>query len=94
MERPKEKYNEEYDLHYYDDYEADQYMDDLESRLKKVEARMEEARESLETDPDYDTGLINDYGGGNIGWWQDYIRSEIERCNEYWKERIEQALKE
>ena len=39
--------------------------------------------------PDYDTGIINDYGGGNVDWWMDYIRAEIGRCNEYWREYIE-----
>jgi len=39
---------------------------------------------------DYDCGLINDYGGGNVGWWQDYIRAEIGRCNDYWREIIGQ----
>lgn len=31
----------------------------------------------------YDAGLLNDYGGGNVEWWQDYLRSEIERSNEF-----------
>ena len=43
---------------------------------------------------DYDCGLINDYGGGNIQWWQDYIREEIGRCNDYWREQIELILSE
>jgi len=38
---------------------------------------------------DYDPGLLNDFGGGNIEWWQDYIRSEIARCNAYWRTSIE-----
>jgi len=41
--------------------------------------------------PDYDAGLLNDYGGGNVDWWQDYIRAEIGRCNEYWREQLEQV---
>jgi hypothetical protein len=36
----------------------------------------------------YDAGLLNDWGGGNVDWWQDYIRSEVERCNDYWRQRI------
>jgi hypothetical protein len=35
---------------------------------------------------DYDAGLLNDFGGGDVGWWQDYIRAEIGRANEYWRE--------
>ena len=42
--------------------------------------------------PDYDSGVLNDYGGGNTQWWQDYIRVEINRCNEYWSEQIRNVL--
>ena len=35
---------------------------------------------------DYDAGLLNDFGGGDIGWWQDYLRAEVGRANEYWRE--------
>ena len=34
---------------------------------------------------DYDCGMLNDHGGGNVGWWWDYIRYEIGRCNDYWR---------
>ena len=48
-------------------------------------------QEKLENMPDYldyDAGLLNDYGGGKVEWWQDYIRHELERCNDHWKEFI------
>jgi len=32
----------------------------------------------------YDAGLLNDYGGGNVDWWWDYIRSELERAHEHY----------
>jgi hypothetical protein len=35
--------------------------------------------------PDYDAGLLNDYGGGNVDWWQDYLRAEIGRANDHWQ---------
>jgi hypothetical protein len=34
---------------------------------------------------DYDCGMLNDHGGGNVGWWWGYIRYEIGRCNDYWR---------
>ncbi len=40
-------------------------------------------------EPDYDPGLLNDYGGGDVNWWMDYIRTEINACNAYWKSLIE-----
>ena len=42
-------------------------------------------REALEELPDYDAGLLNDYGGGNVEWWWDYLRAEIDRANGYWR---------
>ena len=43
---------------------------------------------SLLAESDYDSGLLNDWGGGNVQWWQDYIRSEVGRCNDYWRSHI------
>lgn len=37
---------------------------------------------------DYDSGLLNDYGGGNVGWWQDYIRYEVGQANDWWRQQI------
>ncbi len=34
---------------------------------------------------DYDAGLLNDFGGGDVGWWQDYLRAEIGRANDHWR---------
>jgi hypothetical protein len=45
---------------------------------------------SLLAESDYDSGYLNDYGGGNAGWWQDYIRAEVGRCNDYWRSKIVQ----
>ena len=36
---------------------------------------------------DYDLGYLNDFGGGNVSWWFDYIRAEIGRCNDHWREQ-------
>lgn len=39
----------------------------------------------------YDSGLLNDWGGGNVGWWQDYIRVELGRAHEFYAAQIEAA---
>ena len=46
---------------------------------KRVEALAEETT-------DYDAGLLSDFGGGNVEWWQDYLRAELERANSHWRE--------
>lgn len=35
--------------------------------------------------PDYDSGLLSGYGGGDVAWWQDYIRAEIVSANDHWR---------
>lgn len=42
----------------------------------------------------YDAGLLNDFGGGNVEWWQDYIRAEIGRAEEHCAEQFLQAVEE
>ena len=42
---------------------------------------------------DYDAGLLSDYGGGNVGWWHDYIRAEIERANDHWRLQQDDAIR-
>lgn len=36
----------------------------------------------------YDSGRLGDYGGGNVEWWQDYLRAEIGKCNDHYQEGI------
>jgi len=44
--------------------------------------------EALATLPDYDLSLLNDWGGGNVDWWHDYLRAEIDRANAHWRSMI------
>ena len=60
-----------------------------EQRVATLEPLLSEA----ESIPDYDAGLLNDWGGGNVEWWQDYLRAEIARANEHWRACVAQ-LKE
>ena len=46
----------------------------------------------MSTTENYNPGLLNDWGGGNISWWQDYIRSEIDRANDYWRPQVDALL--
>lgn len=36
----------------------------------------------------YDAGLLAEYGGGNVEWWQDYIRAELARAHEYYQSQF------
>lgn len=43
---------------------------------------------------EYDAGLLNDWGGGNVGWWHDYLRCELANANQHWIEQTEQLRAE
>lgn len=36
----------------------------------------------------YDAGLLSDYGGGNVEWWQDYLRSELATAHEFYQLQV------
>lgn len=46
----------------------------------------------------YDAGNINSFGGGDVEWWQNYIRSELERAHDFYAQQAEnirqQAIRE
>lgn len=35
----------------------------------------------------YDAGLLNDYGGGDVSWWHDYIRALLGDAHDFYAER-------
>src|ERR1035437_3598312 len=37
----------------------------------------------------YDAGCISDFGGGNVTWWQGYLRQELTRAHEYYSGQVE-----
>jgi hypothetical protein len=53
--------------------------------VRDVYPSPQQAPMSLE---EYDAGLLSDYGGGNIEWWQDYIRSELSRAYDYYQSQL------
>jgi hypothetical protein len=41
---------------------------------------------------EYDAGLLSNYGGGNVEWWQDYIRAELGRAYEHYQSQTTPPL--
>lgn len=74
-----------------------EYLEGLLDRLEIAESRIQVQNEKLDTQSgqgvepvefqDYDAGMLNDWGGGNVSWWLDYLRAEIERANNHWREQ-------
>jgi len=56
----------------------------------KPDSRQPTVTEAAETILDYDAGLLNDWGGGNVDWWLDYLRAEIGRANDHWRDALRQ----
>ena len=61
--------------------------------LLTTESQPDERKESPSAEPValdyYDAGYLNDYGGGNVGWWQDYIRAELGRAHSFYQSQID-----
>jgi hypothetical protein len=41
----------------------------------------------------YDAGLLSDFGGGNVDWWQDYIRSELDRSHDFYQSQAAHGIR-
>ncbi|MCY1218258.1 hypothetical protein D9M72_302000 [compost metagenome] len=41
---------------------------------------------------EYDAGLLSSAGGGDVDWWQDYLRAELERAHEFYQSQLESLL--
>ena len=55
------------------------------------EALQARAQVQGELEP-YDAGLLNPCGGGNVEWWQDYIRAELGRAHDFYQSQIDAAM--
>ena len=42
----------------------------------------------------YEAGLLSDFGGGNVDWWQDYIRAELERAEGFYTSEHDRLMAE
>jgi len=98
-------YNEEYGDHrkcicghlyerHFDSYEdmdpcgckycaCDDFKEDIDTRLDITK---------ILDELNYDPGILHPYGGGNITWWKNYVKSEVQHCNMYWRRLIESYL--
>jgi len=56
----------------------DPRVDRVRDALKAVDGPLEA----------YDAGLLGDGGGGDVEWWQDYIRAELGRAHEFYESQI------
>lgn len=65
--------------------EVGDHIMNLHAELDRLHQQLAERGEPVADIPDYDAGMLNDWGGGNTDWWLDYLRAEIGRCNDYWR---------
>jgi hypothetical protein len=65
---------------------AEYIMADLDKPLPEPDAIP-----ALET---YDAGILNDYGGGDVDWWIDYIRSELGAAHDFYQAQVDSIYAE
>ena len=60
------------------------------ARLLKANAtaKADALREAAGNISAFDAGLLNDFGGGNVEWWHEYIRSLLTVADGSWRELI------
>lgn len=66
-------------------YQSNAMTKPAQQHLRDVRA---EAVASVTIDA-YDAVCLNDFGGGNVGWWQDYIRSELGAAHDFYQSQID-----
>ena len=59
----------------------------LQEAADEIDALQARTQVQGELDP-YDAGLLNDFGGGNVEWWQDYIRAELGHAHDFYQSQI------
>ncbi|QQB37956.1 hypothetical protein I6I07_15840 [Achromobacter deleyi] len=68
-----------------------------EGESKTLAAELREAADDLsprdtpELD-EYDAGILGSAGGGDVDWWQDYLRAELERAHAFYQSQLESLL--
>ena len=62
----------------------------LGSKARRLLAAAPKAEQPPVQEPlaQYDAGLLNDFGGGNVEWWQDYLRAELGRAHDFYQSQI------
>ena len=70
-------------------------LDESESQAMAAELRSAaddlSPRDTPELD-EYDAGLLSSAGGGDVDWWQDYLRAELERAHAFYQSQLEGLL--
>ena len=63
-------------------------MSETKKQTTALDVESTHRLDALRNISDYDCGLMNGYGGGQVNWWHNYIRYEVDRCNKHWREEI------
>lgn len=40
----------------------------------------------------FNPGFLNNFGGGNVQWWQDYIRSLLEEAHDFYEDQLQPKI--
>lgn len=48
--------------------------------------RKDDIEDDLKNKDQFDVGILNDHGGGNVDWWHNYIRSLLDEAHTHYTE--------
>jgi len=46
----------------------------------------------VEEIPPFDAMSLNDYGGGDVSWWHQYIRSLLKKADVYYRDEFKETI--
>jgi hypothetical protein len=72
------------------DFNDDPYFDDVNGIIQEIRAYLSttsDDAEELELE-EYDAGLLGYFGGGDVEWWQDYIRDLLGRAHDHYQSQV------
>ena len=67
-------------------------MHPYNNAIRTVCDALEGARRAVPVELEcYDAGYINDFGGGDVDWWRDYMRCELSRAHDFYQSQLAAA---
>lgn len=68
---------------------AQEVFDIMCDRFRRSAVSAERPGDAILSLATYNAGLLSDHGGGNVSWWQDYIRAELAYAHDFYQAQVD-----